>query len=524
MIYALEVDAAVDAVGTVQTFLFSTLGFTTLPTDTPANTVARERLRQPASFQREMARGRAMFGALSGSYGSATLDNADGELDSFARHGFGWRRCVVRACDADYGNVPAYPAGWTTVLSAAVKFVQVDRASVVLMLRDRIDLLDKPLCTTYSGAGGADGTTQMTGAPKPRVYGSVCNIPATLVEPSDGIYQVSDQPFTQPRWAYDQRVAYTPYSANYNDAATFADLQALSIGSTAARYSDGGFVKIGGTPAGVVTVDAVRMSAGYPVTFGRSRFGEVLADICTDAGLVIGVDVDAAAVAIDTAGGDSQGLYFSDTTSTYRDALSTLAVSRGAYVGFNRLGVLCAGVVESPSGTAAWVFGPHNCIGLARVDGPFLVPVKSVRVRGGKNWRPMLPAEIDASVSASDRALLALGSVYSDTDTGAAASKFLDAAEYQQDTTSGQVSAAAPALPGNSVGVAAAALLDLFGVERDTVEVTVAMSLALVDAVDLGAVVQVRWPRFGYDAGKLFLVIGVRYDLAGNRMVFTLWG
>lgn len=524
MIYALEIDAAVDAVGTVETFLFSTLGFTTSPTDTPANTVARARLRQPASYQQAMARGRALFGALDASYGSATLDNADGELDSFARHGFGWRRCVVRACDADYGNVPAYPSGWTTVLSAAVRFVQTDRASVVLILRDRSDLLDKPLCATYSGAGGADGTTQMAGAPKPRVYGSVCNIPATLVEPSDGIYQVSDQPFTQPRWAYDKRVAYTPYSANYNDAATFADLQALSVGSTAARYSDGGFVKLGGTTAGPVTVDAVRMSAGYPVTFGRSRFGEVLADICTDAGLTIGVDVDAAAAAIDTAGGDSQGLYFSDTTSTYRDALSMLAVSRGAYVGFDRLGVLCAGVVESPSGAAAWVFGPHNCLGLARVDGPFLVPAKSVRVRGGKNWRPMLPAEIDASISASDRALLAMGSLYSDTASGTAASKFLDAEEYQQDTTSGQVATVAAALPGNSVGVSASSLLDLFGVERDTIDLTVAMSLALVEAVDLGAVVQVRWPRFGYDSGKLFLVIGTRYDLASNRLVFTLWG
>ena len=56
------------------------------------------------------------------------------------------------------------------------------------------------------------------------------------------------------------------------------------------------------------------------------------------------------------------------------------------------------------------------------------------------------------------------------------------------------------------------------------VQVTTPLSLSMLTTIDLGDVVQVKVPRFGLDAGKLYRVAGVRYEVAMNKITFTLWG
>jgi hypothetical protein len=52
-LFTAEITLTVDDVGTQQTFIFSTHGFATKPTDTPANTPILEYLEDPGTLRRE---------------------------------------------------------------------------------------------------------------------------------------------------------------------------------------------------------------------------------------------------------------------------------------------------------------------------------------------------------------------------------------------------------------------------------------------------------------------------------------
>ncbi len=66
--------------------------------------------------------------------------------------------------------------------------------------------------------------------------------------------------------------------------------------------------------------------------------------------------------------------------------------------------------------------------------------------------------------------------------------------------------------------------LAMYKVRKDRVETRVYLNPTLAGILDVGVVVKVTIDRFGYDAGKKFLVVGVRTDLRGGMMDLTLWG
>ena len=46
---------------------------------------------------------------------------------------------------------------------------------------------------------------------------------------------------------------------------------------------------------------------------------------------------------------------------------------------------------------------------------------------------------------------------------------------------------------------------------------------SVLATVDLGAVVNVVYPRFGMSSGRLFRVIGIEFDLAARMIDLVLW-
>ena len=71
------------------------------------------------------------------------------------------------------------------------------------------------------------------------------------------------------------------------------------------------------------------------------------------------------------------------------------------------------------------------------------------------------------------------------------------------------------------------AYFSLFGVERDQVVVECLLTpdnLSDLMAIDLMSVVEVKIPRFGFNAGKKFRVINLSYKLASQKVEFVLWG
>ncbi|UXQ89167.1 hypothetical protein [Synechococcus phage MinM1] len=142
-------------------------------------------------------------------------------------------------------------AGWS---------LNPDEAELRLSMRDATYWLERRADgATYAGTGGLEGTAEMAGRRKPRLRGGsaaapVREIPAVLVDPVAGIYQVSDAP--------GGIVAL--YERGLSGGITFnaavADITAAA--PPAARYNvessaRGLFIRLGTfPPAGQITVDA----------------------------------------------------------------------------------------------------------------------------------------------------------------------------------------------------------------------------------------------------------------------------
>lgn len=179
--------------GTV-TLRYSTIGKTTGPAETPANTFYDARLQEPGVIRRAIAEGRELFGAARISVGEVVLQNLDGALDALATYGFDGRTRTLRQ------GVPgaAYPSGYTTVDVGTMDDVEVTRKQVRIRLRDNTFGLDTPLqTTTYDGdnalPAGLEGVAgDLKGKVKPLLYGVAKNLPVPCVNTAKLIYQVSD--------------------------------------------------------------------------------------------------------------------------------------------------------------------------------------------------------------------------------------------------------------------------------------------------------------------------------------------
>ena len=516
MIYVAEITARIDSAGTEQVFLFGTEGFTTRPTDTPANTICRARLKQPSNYSRSLDTS-APFGAVQTGYGESTLINTDGSLDDLLRYGYGGGSFRLLAKSELGGD---YPADWTVCLVTSMDRAEAkDSGTLAVILRDPMKArLDKPICATFAGTGGLEGTAAMTGQPKPRVYGAPFNAPLTLLNGND-IYMMSDKQYTACYANFDGRYIITSAVAGYDNVANYAALVAQVVApGTAYRCGVDSVVKLGSVPAFPATFDGSRNVAGYASPY-RTQVGQVVYDMATDAGLVSG-DIDAGVSGVT----GTTSYFVRDSGVTYATALDAVAKAQACWVGFNRLGILQLAAWAAPSGSPEYSFNAHNC----RIDSfAQIAPKGVVKSNGARNWQTLSTNEVaNTTKTANLEFANALANQSMSVATaGSAPAKFPLAEAYEFDYLGYNGNVVGNVIPSSILNSAnALSYQSLIGVERDVVQVTTPLSLSMLTTIDLGDVVQVKVPRFGLDAGKLYRVAGVRYEVAMNKITFTLWG
>ena len=203
--------------------------------------------------------------------------------------------------------------------------------------------------------------------------------------------------------------------------------------------------------------------------------------------------------------------YVSDAGTTWLQTLNEQA-QPGLYTfGFNQIDQWRASAFAAPSGSPEYVFTQHNCISMTRQspDGS-QVPVYRVHGQSERIWidKPTLApsAPLNAYPWMTRRYKTDLAATNSATLTK---HKLAESVELESSAYMGATEL-------NNY-------LSLFGTRRDQLLVEAKFTPELL-ALDLNDVVQVKWPRFGYDAGKLFRVIAQRFDFSTNRFQFTLWG
>lgn len=488
-------------------------GYVTGADDAEPNIFFEPRILQPANMQRALVAGAATRGEADISYGDLTLVNNDGALDALANYGFDGRAILL-----ELGTIGGSGAEhWITVIRGTMERADFSWTQLSIVLRDRRYELDKPLQQDfYNGSNvlpdGVDGTADdLRGQPKPRLYGWGLNLEPVCVNTSKLVYQISDRPVMRQTSiphvdVYDAGVMLT-YGTEY---ASLGELMQFAPSAGMVRvWPAGGLFRLGSAPSGQITCSAL---AGDD---RLSRQASTLArQILRDAGVADG-DIVSADVDYLTALGVAEVCGYVRPGETARQLLDRLLGAVGCWWGVDRFGRYRMGRLDAPSGVPVATLTAHEIVKIDRIanaDGAIppwqinlgFMPVETIQTSGLAGsvpapWRAYVSAPY-RRVSVDDASIKTLHPLSSPAiiDTAIAGGGDAQQEAYR--------------------------LLALYGPRRDTLSVRVVVSPALLESIDLGAVVAVQLPRYGYNDGKLFCVLAIRSDLRGGVLDLTLWG
>lgn len=512
LIYLVEITAYDSSLpGTTTLRYASGLGKMTTPSETPANVHFAPRLQQPISFARTMFANARVAGGATVGVGEIVLNNADQALAGLRDYGIDGRAVVVRVGPQD----AAYPAGYTTFLTATAEQVEVSASRVTIRLRDKLHILQQPLqATLYAGTNvlpaGAEGVADdIKGQRKPLLFGRRYQIAPILVNTAKLIYQFHGGTASAVDAVYDQGVALTVGTTRANLAAMEATAPAAGAYDTCLSL---GLIRLGAAPAGRVTMDAQGDATGGYVDTPADVVQRILTGFCG----ISGGDLDTASfTALGAAAPDEIGVYFTGDI-TRQAAIDEVLTACGGWIAHDRAGLWQVGQLLAPAGASDHEFTDVQIQAidtLATRDAGAGVPVWRVKIRY-RQYTALGRADLAGAVTEARKAeLLQQWREVVDSDS-AVQTKHLLATELARDLPTQD--------PGNAV-TEATRLLDMHKVRRDYVRVRLAFTQANA-AVNLGDQVTLTTTRLGYGAGRDFIVVGIDLDGKRNRLTLDLWG
>lgn len=510
--YLVEIDAHNGT--SVVTLRYSTTGYRTGPSDTPANTLYDAVVKDPGNISRALFGDKKTMGAGQTSYGEIVLTNANGALDALIAYGFDGRKVVVKRLS----SARAAFSSATTVLRGTGERLDSDDAlrEIRLRLYDRRLELDQPVqtnryggTTTSGGIAGhlADGTADMKDQTKPLVFGAVFNIQPAPVNPFDLIFQVSDSA-VKSITVCDGQVPLV----SAGDFGTVALLQAAHIppGKSGTCLASGLF-RIGCATYFQLTADVVE--------------GTNLTDRCASAvvqrimgvmGLSGSTNIDATSFGtFASAAPQEVGIYIADDTHG-TVAIGQVISGVGGYMIPMATGPWQAGVAPV-IGTPAWAIdktlaGDSIAI-ISNPDTDHGVPVYRILLNYGESYTVQTANDVCPGATAARKGFAAVAVRQSKVEDVSVRTQFLLAAELDIDTLMTTAADAA---------TEATRRFALYSVERTVLDVTVPQSAA--DAMTLGSTGTLTMARYGCDSGKNFVVLERAEDWANEKITLTLWG
>lgn len=190
-----------------------------------------------------------------------------------------------------------------------------------------------------------------------------------------------------------------------------------------------------------------------------------------------------------------------------------------AYFGVDKNDVFRSGTIKAPTGTAIYSFNRNNSISISRGSPGFQeVPTYKLTVSSGQVW----PCQVASGATTQMKDYLTRQGWFS-------TSSVQDSAILNKHklALSDRVEMKYRIPNSLEFDMFKTTYFSLFGVEREQVVVECLLTpdnLNALMAIDLMSVVEVKIPRFGFDLGKNFRVIGVSYKLTSMKVEFVLWG
>lgn len=517
MIYLIEMEAFDTVAGAVVVERFATRGYTTRPTDDPANVHFEGRVSDPGNYQRSVFEQGRTSGPSSIGYGLIELVNADGGLDRMANFAVDGRRLTIM-------SLPDASSRWserTVALTGTMDQIELEWRKVSIPLRDRSAEFSEPIQPTdYAGttiSGGlveAEGEDDLKAKAKPLAWGRLFNVSPVLANRFWLIWQVSSRPLSAVDAVRDNGVALT-FDQDY---ATLAALRSATI--PAGRYATclaAGLIRTQQEPVGDLTVD-VREGAN-----GQRSAAMTARRVLEFAGFVAGTDFLASDfTALHAANPAEVGWWTGTEKADIASVLSALLGSVGAWISPDPQGRFRVRRLDAPSfDPAAPVIDEAVILdggdGLARQatdDAGRGVPSAKVTVRYARNWTVQTKTALDATNSTPAVRAFAIEEYRNAlAESAAVRTAHLLAKDLTFDTAFAFLADAQ---------AEANRRLAIYGQRRDRYRVPMPASEA--GGVTLGDTRTLALDRFGLQAGKTFVVIGEEVTLATGKIVLDLYG
>lgn len=439
--------------------------------------------------------------------GFIELNNLDGALDSIVNN-FAIDGRQVRVLYGPY--MDDYSQFQAVAEMLGVKLEHSDD-SVRLIVRDKTFPLSRALQENfYAGTGGKEGTSELTGKPKPLVYGEVSNITLTQTDPTNLVYQVHDGPIESVDAVYDRGLALALDTTvgTGGDCADYAALLAASIGSN--KYATclaEGFVRLESSPAGLVTADVK-----------GDKTGGVYVNTLPDVALRIMQGKAALASnqvnvnTWNTLPAYKVGLYASSNEQiTGEQAVDYLVGSIGASWGPSRAGVIRAYELSDVAGQIADLY----------LDGEDIIdlrPIETITPR----WRQPVGYERNWTVQRGED----ISSTVTDARKQFLKEEWRSVSSTDVDVRTRHGEAINPppmngALVDSADATAVAEnMMTLHSADRFFYEVRLKRVGWLTD---LSKLVHITYPRFGFSIGRTAIVVNLRENASDEETVLTVW-
>lgn len=508
--------------GQVTPQYLATAGFTTEPTDSPANQIYDAVVTSPYQARNDLYAPGRVAGRSDAARGAIILNNPSdvpdgaggfiGRYDRWRRLRWSGRRArvLVGAVGATYASFAPVMVGWVTGR------IEVDLDVIKVPIANVLDRLNRTLQPNlYAGTGGAEGGSDLAGFCKPRAYGVCREVPAPLIDPANLIYQLHDGPIAGILAAYERGAPIAAASAG--DYPTYAALAAITpaLGTWQTCLARG-LVRLGSQPAGPVTFDLQGDASGAGYVSSAARIVERIITACF--GLAPGSDYDPNGVAaLDALQPAVVGWWSGTRPINGLDAVDQILGGIGAWYSASRAGLLTMGRLDAPnlSGpadpAAALSLGPGDIM----AGGVTLTnsgdPPSAITL----TWRPFYQTQTTGyATSLSPQRIADLASQTRSTtvSNAAVAAQFPNAVPLIINGLFDQATDAQ---------AEAARQLQVGGVLRDVFQVK-----AFTDpfAINLGDQVWFAHPRYDLAQGQAFRVIGMDEDGLSQTVTLTLWG
>ena len=454
-------EAKVYSGGAEATRYMSNRPFVSNPLDTPANIAYDDIIQSVPAFTVQMSE--QFGGHAAGAWGDLVVTNENGARDTWLNEGWDGR-----ALSLYLGQTSWRRDDFRAILKGvSADIVSLDRNRLALRIRDKTWMTNINIQTSLIGGGTANANK-----PKPLCFGQCFNVEPPLVTSATHEYQVHD--------------------GQVEDITDVRD-NGLTVGYTK-DLANGKFT-LTAAPAGRITAD---VKGAKPSGVYIIKCADIINHIVTTRTAMTGADIDSASfTAFNTTAPQTLGLWVNDFMSA-GTALDLLVTSVGGFWTFDRTGLLTLGRLEVPSGTPALELvaddiGFRGLKSVARI-----VPVKTYRLSYKRNWTPQSDG-LAGAVTEANRALYAAAyQVTTATNAGVSAAYLL-----------AQTTDEVPSLLADATEAATECTrrATLWGTLRQIYQ---ANCFAAPFKTRLGQVINGTYPRFGFNAGKLATVIGIK--------------